>query len=323
MKITGILELNAAVALATHRNFRMAAQELGLSRSTLSHLIASLEKRIGVRLFNRTTRSVALTEAGEAFLERVRPALSEIDLAIEAATGFRASPKGTLRISTCESGARSVLDSIVVPFVQMYPDMTVDLVADGRLIDIVAEGFDAGIQAPENVPLDMIALPCGQPRRQIVVASPRYLRGRSTPAHPRDLHEHRCIRRRVSGAQVQRWLFERLGQRLALEVEGPLILDNRNVIIEAALSGAGLAYVSEELAVPYLATGRLVALLPDWVPALAPLSFFYSGRRHLPAGLSAFIELVRALGNRSESDHCNAAALPTDERHGAITGADV
>ncbi|WP_230961823.1 LysR substrate-binding domain-containing protein, partial [Burkholderia anthina] len=114
-----------------------------------------------------------------------------------------------------------------------------------------------------------------------------------------------------------------LGQRLALEVEGPLILDNRNVIIEAALSGAGLAYVSEELAVPYLATGRLVALLPDWVPALAPLSFFYSGRRHLPAGLSAFIELVRALGNGSESDHCNAAALPTDERHGAITGADV
>ncbi|MEZ2311643.1 LysR substrate-binding domain-containing protein [Paraburkholderia sp. RCC_158] len=319
MKTTGLLELNAAVALATHRNFRMAAQELGLSRSTLSHLIAALETRIGVRLFNRTTRSVALSEAGEAFLKRVRPALNDIDLAVEAAKGFRLSPKGTLRISTCEAGARSILEPIVMPFVQAYPDMTVDLATDGRLIDIVAEGFDAGIQSPDNVPLDMVALPCGQPRRQSVVASPRYLRGRGEPLHPLDLRRHRCLRRRAPGSQTQRWNFENAGERLALEVDGPLILDNRNVMVEAAIDGAGVAYVSEELAAPYLATGRLVALLVDWVPALAPLSFFYPGRRHLPAGLSAFIDLVRASTNGSRLDVSGGVRMGNEMTRGAPT----
>ncbi|MDR7009298.1 LysR substrate-binding domain-containing protein [Paraburkholderia strydomiana] len=303
MKTTGLLELNAVVALASHRNFRLAAQDLGVSRSTLSHLIASLETRIGVRLFNRTTRSVALSEAGEAFLERVRPALADISLAIEAANGFRASPKGTLRIATCEAGARSIIGSVVTPFLQTYPDMTVDVVTEGRILDIVAEGFDAGLQAPEDVPLDMIALPCGQPRRQAVVASPRYLRGRSAPVHPFDLSVHRCIRRRVSGAGLQQWVFERSDERLTIPVQGPLVLDNRNAVIEAAVDGVGLAYVNHELAAPYLASGRLVELLVEWVPALPRLSFFYPGRRHLPAGLVAFINLVRASAN---ADQLNA-----------------
>ncbi|MDP9651056.1 LysR substrate-binding domain-containing protein [Paraburkholderia caledonica] len=303
MKTTGLLELNAVVALASHRNFRLAAQDLGVSRSTLSHLIASLETRIGVRLFNRTTRSVALSEAGEAFLERVRPALADISLAIEAANGFRASPKGTLRIATCEAGARSIIGSVVTPFLQTYPDMTVDVVTEGRILDIVAEGFDAGLQAPEDVPLDMIALPCGQPRRQAVVASPRYLRGRSAPVHPLDLSVHRCIRRRVSGAGLQQWVFERSDERLTIPVQGPLVLDNRNAVIEAAVDGVGLAYVNHELAAPYLASGRLVELLVEWVPALPRLSFFYPGRRHLPAGLMAFINLVRASAN---ADQLNA-----------------
>jgi DNA-binding transcriptional LysR family regulator len=161
MKAIGLQELNAAVALATHRNFRLAAQEVGMSRSTLSHLIAMLESRVGVRLFNRTTRSVSLSEAGEAFLARVRPALQDIDEAMVEASGFRTSPRGTLRISTCEAGARSMLESVVIPYTKAFPEMTVDLVTDGRLVDIVAEGFDAGIHAPENVPLDMVALLAG------------------------------------------------------------------------------------------------------------------------------------------------------------------
>jgi DNA-binding transcriptional LysR family regulator len=289
MKPTGLQELNAAVALATHRNFRLAAHELGMSRSTLSHLIAVLETRVGVRLFNRTTRSVSLSEAGEAFLARVRPALQDIDEAMVEAGGFRTSPRGTLRISTCEAGARALLDSVVIPYTKAFPEMTVDLVTDGKLVDIVAEGFDAGVQAPENVPLDMIAIPCGEDRQSVVVASRTYLDGRSVPTHPEELKAHECIRRRDGGAAAQRWAFSKGEESLALDVSGSLVLYNRNVILDAAVAGGGIAYVSADLAAPYIASGRLVELLSGWVPPLPRLSFYYPCRRHIPAGLAAFV----------------------------------
>lgn len=293
MKDAGLIGLNAVVAVAAHRSFRRAAAELGLSPSGLSHTIAAVEKRMGLRLFNRTTRSVALSEAGEAFLKRVQPALKEISHAMEDVNSYRDTPRGTLRINLSEGAAEQMLQPIILPFLRRYPDMKLDLVTEPRLIDIVAEGFDAGVRLAEAVPQDMIAIPCGPNQRFVVVGSPDYFSARPLPRAPADLSGHACIRRRFSSGSVYRWEFEKHGEEIAIEVDGPLTVGSDRLMMEAALAGQGLAYVSAISAAEALDAGRLLPALEDWTPPFPGLRFYYPGRRHLPAGLRALIGMVR------------------------------
>ncbi len=284
MKQAGLFELNAVVAVATRRSFRAAAAELGMSPSALSHAIAGLEQRLGVRLFHRTTRSVALSEAGAQFIDRIRPALRDIAEAIEDINDFRDTPAGTLRLNTSEGAARQILTPLILRYLALYPDMTVD---------IVAEGFDAGIRTLDSVPGDMIAVPVGGPQRFCVVAAPGYFAGRDLPAVPGDLLGHRCIRRRMPSGAPYRWEFEKGTESLELEVPGPLILDHDALMLEAALAGAGIAYLIEHAAMAHVAAGRLRRVLEDWTPPFPGMALYYPGRRHVPAGLRAFINLVR------------------------------
>lgn len=293
MQRAGLFELNAVVAVASHRSFRAAAAELGMSPSALSHAVATLEQRLGIRLFNRTTRSVSLSEAGERFLSRLRPALREISEAMESVNEFRDTPAGTLRINASESGASQIMTPIVLEFLKRYPDMHVDLVTEGRLIDIVAEGFDAGVRLAEAVPQDMIAVPCGPEARFAVVGSPSYFQNHARPIAPSDLASHTCIRRRFPSGAIFRWEFKKRGEEVLVDVKGVLTLDNQNLMIEAALSGVGLAYVGDWAVAADLAAGRLIRVLEDWAPPFSGLCLYYPGHRHVPAGLRAFIAVVR------------------------------
>ncbi|RDI99734.1 LysR family transcriptional regulator [Dyella solisilvae] len=293
MKRAGLDELNAVVSVATHRSFRAAAAELGMSPSALSHAIATLEQRMGVRLFHRTTRSVALSEAGEQFLARVRPALRDISEAMEAVNQFRDTPAGTLRINVSLGGARMVLTPIVLRFLQRYPEMHVDLVSNDRMVDIVAEGFDSGIRQLEAVPNDMIAVPCTPELRFAVVGSPSYFRDHPHPLTPGDLMSHTCIRARLPGGTPYRWEFEKHGETVSVDVAGPLTLNQWDLMVEAALQGVGLAYASEWTVAGHIAAGRLIRVLDDWTPPFPGLALYYPGHRHVPAGLRAFVELVR------------------------------
>jgi DNA-binding transcriptional LysR family regulator len=298
MPRTGLVELNAVVAVASHRSFRAAATELGMSPSALSHAIAALEQRMGVRLFNRTTRSVSLTEAGEQFLAKVRPALREIAEAIDATNVFRDSPAGTLRLNMSEGAARQILTPIVLEFMRRYPQMQVDLVTQGRLVDIVAEGFDAGIRLAEAVPQDMIAIPCGPEQRYAVVGSPAYFDSHVRPKTPGDLVAHECIRGRLPSGAMLKWEFEKRGEQMVVDVKGPLTLDHYELWIDAALEGAGLAYVNEWSVSHEISSGRLIRVLEDWNQPFPGLSLYYPGHRHVPAGLRAFIGIIRETASR-------------------------
>jgi DNA-binding transcriptional LysR family regulator len=295
MSKAGLFELNAVVAVSTHRSFRRAAADLGMSPSALSHAIAALEQRVGVRLFNRTTRSVSLSEAGEQFLARVRPALREISAAMEDINAFRDTPAGTLRLNASEGAVRMLLTPIVFEFMRRYPDMRVDIVTEGRLVDVVADGFDAGIRTIDTVPQDMIAVPCGPPLRFVVVGSPAYFATRKKPRAPADLAAHNCVRPRYPSGAIYKWEFGKRGEEQAIDVTGSLTLDNHNLMIEAALQGVGLIWTSEWSVVEHIAIGRLVRVLEDWSPESPGLCLYYPGHRHVPAGLRAFIEVVKEI----------------------------
>lgn len=293
-----LIELAAAVAVAKRRSFRAAAAELGLSPTALSKTISELEARLGVRLFHRTTRSVAPTAAGEAFVAQVAPALGTISEATDAVNQHRASLAGLLRINTSAGAARQILAPIIFEYLRRYPEMSVDIVTEGRLIDIVKDGFDAGFRLAETVPGDMIAVPLGPQQRLIVVGSPAYLKGRKLPKVPQDLLDHDCIRMRLPSGGVYRWEFERRDEVMALDVSGRLTLDESDLIHEAALAGFGLAYLSTWWAEKDVAAGRLVQMLDDWTPGFPGLSLYYPGRRHVPAGLRALIDLIRELSGK-------------------------
>jgi len=293
MTRAGLIELNAVVAVATHRSFRKAADELGVSPSALSHAVASLEKRMGVRLFNRTTRSVTLSEAGEQFLSRVSPALSEIQEAITGVNEFRDTPVGTIRLNASEAAAQMVLEPLVLEFLRRYPDMRVDLVTEGRLVDVVAEGFDAGIRQAEFVPLDMVAVVCSPLIRYMVVGAPAYFIEYGEPHHPKELQDHRCIRSRLPNGTLYRWDFRHADETLSIAPDGPLTLDNYKLMIAAAVAGAGLAWVNEFAVAEHMATGRLREVLGPWSHTQPGLSLYYPGRRNMPAGMRAFVALVR------------------------------
>jgi DNA-binding transcriptional LysR family regulator len=293
MQKASLAELDAVIAVARRGNFRAAALELGMSSSALSHAVAGLEARMGVRLFNRTTRSVSLSAAGDQFVAQVAPALAEIRGAMDAVNIHRDTPAGTLRINTSVGAARMILAPLILEYLKLYPEMRVDLVTEGRLIDIVVDGFDAGIRIEEAVPRDMIAVPIGGPIRSIVVGSPAYFEGRTKPQTPGDLLQHQCIRARMASGAIYRWEFERRGEAMEIDVPGALSLDEMTLMHEAARAGVGLAYLSEWTVKADLASGRLVQVLDDWTPAYPGLRLYYPGRRHVPAGLRAFIDLIR------------------------------
>jgi DNA-binding transcriptional LysR family regulator len=285
-------DLDAFMAIVAHRSFRKAADELGLAPSTLSHLMRTMEKKMGVRLLHRTTRSVAPTEAGERLAARLGPALKDVDAALEAVDTFRSGPRGSLRINSNISASRLLLRSIVPTYLARYPEMTVDLVSEGRLIDIVAEGFDAGVRLREAVPQDMIAIPFGGAAQFVAVVSPAYVEKQGRPQVPDDLAKHRCIRLRLPSGKLYRWEFEKNGEEMAVEVPGSLILDNIDLMVEVAAAGLGIAYVPRLAADDFLKSGRLLLVLDDWCPKIDGLCLYYSGHRHVPAGLRAFIDLI-------------------------------
>ncbi|MBY3250536.1 LysR family transcriptional regulator [Rhizobium laguerreae] len=287
-----LADLRALSAIVTHRSFRKAADELALSPSTLSHMMRSLEENMGVRLLNRTTRSVAATEAGERLVARLTPLFRAFDLALEEVNEFRGHPSGTLRLNTSEIAARVLLDAAVPTFLTRYPDMSLDLVTDNRLVDVVADGFDAGIRLREAVPLDMIAVEFGGDTRFVAVASPAYLAAHPAPQTPDELRTHACIRFRLPSGKLFRWEFEKYGHELAVDVPGALTLDHVELMAQAAAKGLGIAYVSDRTARPFLESGALVTVLDDWCPAIPGLCLYYPGHRHVPQGLRAFITVL-------------------------------
>ncbi|MBY5699870.1 LysR family transcriptional regulator [Rhizobium leguminosarum] len=287
-----LADLRALSAIVTHRSFRKAADELALSPSTLSHMMRSLEENMGVRLLNRTTRSVAATEAGERLVARLTPLFRDFDLALEEVNEFRGHPSGTLRLNTSEIAARVLLDAAVPTFLTRYPDMSLDLVTDNRLVDVVADGFDAGIRLREAVPLDMIAVEFGGDTRFVAVASPAYLAAHPAPQTPDELRTHACIRFRLPSGKLFRWEFEKYGHELAVDVPGALTLDHVELMAQAAAKGLGIAYVSDRTAGPFLESGALVTVLDDWCPAIPGLCLYYPGHRHVPQGLRAFITVL-------------------------------
>ncbi len=290
-----VSDLTALAAIVAHRSFRKAADELALSPSTLSHMMRALETRLGVRLLHRTTRSVSATEAGAHLVARLRPVLRDLDLALDEVATFRGEPSGTLRINASEGAARLLLGSVIPIFLARHQAMALDLVTEGRLVDIVAEGFDAGVRLGEAVPQDMIAVRFGGEARFVAVASPSYLAGRGAPHVPDDLRRHECIRFRLRSGRIFRWEFGRHGQELEVDVPGALMLDHVELMAEAAAAGLGIAYVSERTARPWIERGALVTVLDEWCPSIPGLFLYYPGHRHVPSGLRAFIDIMREL----------------------------
>jgi DNA-binding transcriptional LysR family regulator len=252
-----------------------------------------LEARLGVRLFNRTTRSVSLTEAGEQFVAAVGPALSDIHAAMEATNSRRGRPAGTLRLNCPVGAAQQILVPVVLEFQRRYPEVRVDIVTDAQLIDIVAKGFDAGIRTRDAVPGDMIAVPFSPELRFVVVGSPAYLRDHPAPSKPGDLMAHRCIRARWPSGALYRWEFAKQGRALTIDAPGSLTLDEPTLMRDAALAGAGLAYMWEARVSGDLACGHLVSVLDDWMPTSPGFCLYHPGRRNVPAALSAFIDMLR------------------------------
>jgi len=293
MQRAAVSDLSAFVAVATHRSFSRAAAELGLSPSALSHTVRSLEERLDLRLLNRTTRSVAPTEAGERLLERLRPALRDIDDALEDANAFRAKPAGRLRLNVPRSAALLLLAPVMTRFIKAYPQMRLEITTEDRLVDIVAGGYDAGVRFGESVERDMVAVRIGPDLRMAVVGSPAYFRRHPKPVKPRDLHGHACIRFRLPSGSIYRWEFEKKGEVLEVEVDGPLTLSDQQVMLQAALDGAGLAIVLESHARAHLKARQLVRVLADWCPPFPGYFLYYPSRRQVPAGLRAFIDMMR------------------------------
>ena len=292
MKTSGLAELEAVLAVARHRSFRAAANELSVSKSALSHAVGALEARIGVRLFNRTTRSVSLSEAGGQFVSTVAPALSTIHAALDQAGSFRDTPSGTLRINTSVGAAHQAMP-VFIAYLQRYPEMKLDIVTEGRLIDIVVEGFDAGIRLMETVPQDMIAVPFGDRQRFAVVGSPTYFERHKPPRTPADLTAHQCIRSRMPSGSIYQWEFERYGESMRVDGSGAITLNDASLMLAAARAGLGLTYLSEWDVSEDLKAGTLVRVLEDWTPSFDGLCLYYPGRRYIPAGLRALIEMIR------------------------------
>lgn len=288
------------VIVAEERSFSAAAVRLGVSPSAVSQSISKLEGRMRLPLFNRTTRSVSLTEAGARYLERVIPAVTELTAAGEELGEAVDRPAGLLRLNVPRSGYMIAIQPILRDFLDAYPDIQIEMRMEGALTDIVAQGFDAGIRFGEMVERDMVAIRIGPPLFAHVIAAPGYLARRGMPKHPNDLLEHDCIGfRHASSGQVERWEFKQDGRSLELSVGGRLIVNDSAALVQSALDGIGIAYMINGYIERFLDDGRLVRILSDWSPALSGLTLYYADRRRVPAKLRALIDFLRL--KRSDS----------------------
>lgn len=285
--------LSAFLVVAEERSFTRAAKRLGVSQSALSHAMRGLEEQIGVRLLARTTRSVAPTEAGEQVLAHLRPALADIRGALEGISGLRDKPAGRVRLLVPRFAAMTVLAPKLGQFARDYPDVVLDITTDDSRVDLVAAGFDAGIQFGEFIQQDMMAVRVSPDHRPAIVGSPDYFQSHPRPKSPRDLLRHRCINFRHGSAGVYRWEFDKGKQSLTVAVNGPLVVDDVEIMTRAAIDGVGLAFMTEEHASPYLASGILVRVLEDWCPPFPGYFLYYPSRRQQPAALAALIETLR------------------------------
>src|SRR5437870_1226196 len=285
--------LSAFLAVAEERSFTRAAKRLGVSTAALSHAIKGLEERFGVHLLARTTRSVAPTHAGEQLIARLRPALGDIRGAVDLITGLRDRPAGRVRLVVSPIAATTVLAPKLGQFAREYPDVVLDVTTDESRVDLVAAGFDAGIHFGEFIERDMITFRVSKDPRPAIVGSPGYFESHAKPTSPRDLPNHRCINFRHGSDGVYRWEFDKGKQSLTVAVQGPLIVDDVELIARAAIDGVGLAFMAEESAAPHLARGALVRVLEDWCPPYPGFCLDYRSRRQLPAALLVLVEALR------------------------------
>jgi DNA-binding transcriptional LysR family regulator len=290
-------DLSAFMAVARAGGFREAARASKASASGLSEAVRRLEAKLGVRLLNRTTRSVAPTEAGARLLERLLPALGEVELALDVVNAFRERPAGTLRLNVPANVARTVLPSIITPFLKAYPDIRMEVAVEDSFVDILAAGYDAGIRYDERLEQDMIAVPIGPPtQRLITAAAPSYLAQHGRPEHPRDLLDHACVTGRFAGGATPVWEFERDGEIVRLNPPGRLIVRNAAAFdlgLNAALEGLGIINLFEDWLHPHLVSGALVPVLEPWWQSFSGPFLYYPGRRHLPTPLRAFIDFIK------------------------------
>jgi DNA-binding transcriptional LysR family regulator len=289
-----LADLTAFVAVADQLSFRGAGSRLGVTPSALSHSMRQLEERLGMRLLNRTTRSVAVTDAGLRLLERLRPAISEIAGALEDLNQERQRPVGRLRICAIHLAASAVIAPIWKRFLSTYPDVHLELAVGEAAIDIVAKGFDAGIGPRDRVPADMIAVRVMGPMKIAVVGAPTYFARRRPPRTPDDLARHICVEyRREADGEVLMWLFERNRKSRRISVDGRVMVNDADLAVRAAVDGLGIAYTGEALAEPFLRSGQLVRVLEDWSPSFEGLFLYYPGHRQVPAALRALIDMIR------------------------------
>jgi DNA-binding transcriptional LysR family regulator len=287
-------DLRACLAVARERSFTRAAAKLGVSQSALSHTLRALEQRLGVRLLIRTTRSVAPTAAGERLLQTVGPRFEEIEAELAALSELREKPAGTIRITASEYAADRVLWPKLPNLLREYPDITAEIIIEQGLTDIVAERYDAGVRLGEQVAKDMIAVRIGPDARMAVVGTPSYFAKRSLPQKPQELIGHNCVNLRLSTrGGLYAWEFEKGKRQLKVHVEGQLVFNGTSQMLNAALAGFGLAYVPEDLALPYLASGRLKRVLEDWSPPFPGYHLYYPSRRQITPAFALLVEALR------------------------------
>lgn len=295
---TDIQDLLAFVAVVYAGGFREGARASGKSASSLSDAVRRMEARLGVRLLNRTTRSVAPTEAGARLMERIVPALGEVESALDVVNDFRDRPSGTLKLNVPVSAARLVLPAIITPFLQAHPDIRLEVVTEESFVDMLAAGCDAGIRYDERLEQDMIAVPIG-PRfqRMATAASPAYLRQKGHPEHPRDLLDHACLRGKFPSGLLPLWEYERDGEVVQVNTTGPLTVrigGAMDLAVQAALDGLGIVHLFEDWLRPHLDSGALVPVLEPWWQSFSGPFLYYPGRRYLPSPLRAFVDFIKA-----------------------------
>ncbi|MCB8883150.1 LysR family transcriptional regulator [Acidisoma cellulosilytica] len=300
------------IAIVEEGSFTKAAARLGVSQSTLSHGIRRLEERLGILLLARTTRSVASTPAGERLMEIVRPAFTDIAARLSDLRSSQARPAGTIRITTPEHAARTLLLPAVKLFVADYPDITVELVIDSHLTDIVAERFDAGVRIGELIAKDMIAISIGPPMRMAAVASPAYFANYPLPKSPRDLAAHCCINQRLSAGSLYAWEFAKAGQKLRVRVGGNIVLNRVPLIVDAALAGCGIAFVIEDQVESEMREGTLLRVLEDWCEPFDGYHLYYANHRQQSLAFSLFVEALRRTASTA-SLALNRLAWRSDE----------
>jgi DNA-binding transcriptional LysR family regulator len=295
LRRSDVADLTYFLEIAKQRNFRRAGLELGISASALSHALRGLEERLGVRLLNRTSRSVTLTAVGEALQAAILDPFDEIGRAVDGLNRYRDAPMGRVRLSVPTEAADHLVAPVLGTFLDRYPDVEIEISVSNRMIDVVEGGYDAGIRYGGTVPEDMIAQRLSADIRWLVVAAPSYLERFGAPTHPHDLQGHRCVRIRIGDDRIYRWEFERGGEELAVTIPGALTVDQGQVALHAVKQGAGLMYAPEPMVRQALQGNELRTVLDDWAPLGPGFHIYYSSRRQVPAALRLFIELVREM----------------------------